>query len=47
MRPTTRPRRTASASPAAPYDGEIAFTDAQIGRVLDALRASGHDATRS
>jgi arylsulfatase A-like enzyme/Tfp pilus assembly protein PilF len=24
-----------------PYDGEIAFTDAQIRRVLDALRASG------
>ena len=27
-----------------PYDGEIAFTDAQIGRVLDWLRSSGHDA---
>ena len=27
-----------------PYDGEIAFTDAQIGRVLEALHASGHDA---
>ncbi len=27
-----------------PYDGEIAFTDAQIGRVLDWLRASGRDA---
>ena len=26
-----------------PYDGEIAFADSQIGRVLDALRASGHD----
>src|SRR5438093_2097039 len=26
-----------------PYDGEIAFTDAQIGRVLDTLRASGLD----
>jgi arylsulfatase A-like enzyme/Flp pilus assembly protein TadD len=26
-----------------PYDGEIAFTDAQVGRVLDSLRASGHD----
>jgi choline-sulfatase len=26
-----------------PYDGEIAFTDAQIGRLLAALRASGHD----
>jgi arylsulfatase A-like enzyme/predicted Zn-dependent protease len=25
------------------YDGEIAFTDAQIGRVVDALRASGDD----
>jgi arylsulfatase A-like enzyme/Tfp pilus assembly protein PilF len=25
------------------YDGEIAFTDAQIGRVLDALRASGRE----
>src|SRR6185436_8945911 len=28
---------------ASPYDGEIAFTDAQIGRVLDALRTSGRD----
>jgi len=27
-----------------PYDGEIAFTDAQIGRVLDWLKSSGHDA---
>ncbi len=27
-----------------PYDGEIAFADAQIGRVFDALRASGLDA---
>jgi arylsulfatase A-like enzyme/Flp pilus assembly protein TadD len=27
-----------------PYDGEIAFTDAQVGRVMDWLRASGHDA---
>jgi arylsulfatase A-like enzyme/Tfp pilus assembly protein PilF len=26
-----------------PYDGEIAFADAQIGRVLDALRDSGRD----
>src|SRR5438132_13069815 len=26
-----------------PYDGEIAFTDAQIGRVLDGLRAGGRD----
>ncbi len=25
------------------YDGEIAFTDAQIGRVLEALRAAGRD----
>src|SRR5256714_4660730 len=25
-----------------PYDGEIAFADAQIGRVLDALRSAGH-----
>ena len=37
-------RPIVSASPAAPYDGEVAFTDAQIGRVLEALRASGHDA---
>jgi choline-sulfatase len=27
-----------------PYDGEIAFADAQVGRVLDALRASGQAA---
>jgi arylsulfatase A-like enzyme/Tfp pilus assembly protein PilF len=26
-----------------PYDGEIAFTDAQVGRVVEALRASGRD----
>ena len=26
-----------------PYDGEIAFTDAQIGRVLDGLRGAGRD----
>jgi arylsulfatase A-like enzyme/predicted Zn-dependent protease len=26
-----------------PYEGEVAFTDAQIGRVLDALRASGRE----
>jgi len=26
-----------------PYDGEIAFADAQIGRVLETLRTSGHD----
>lgn len=25
-----------------PYDGEIAFTDAQLGRILEALRAAGH-----
>jgi arylsulfatase A-like enzyme/tetratricopeptide (TPR) repeat protein len=25
------------------YDGEIAFADAQLGRVLEALRAGGHD----
>lgn len=27
-----------------PYDGEIAFTDAQVGRILDWLRSSQHDA---
>jgi arylsulfatase A-like enzyme/predicted Zn-dependent protease len=27
-----------------PYDGEIAFTDAQVGRVIDWLRTSHHDA---
>jgi arylsulfatase A-like enzyme/Tfp pilus assembly protein PilF len=26
-----------------PYEGEIAFTDAQVGRVLEALRVSGHE----
>jgi arylsulfatase A-like enzyme/predicted Zn-dependent protease len=26
-----------------PYDGEIAYTDAQVGRVFDWLRSSGHD----
>ncbi len=27
-----------------PYDGEIAFTDEQLGRVMDWLKASGHEA---
>jgi arylsulfatase A-like enzyme/predicted Zn-dependent protease len=27
-----------------PYDGEIAFTDAQVGRVIDWLRSTRHDA---
>jgi arylsulfatase A-like enzyme len=26
-----------------PYDGEIAYTDAQLGRVFEWLRSSGHD----
>jgi choline-sulfatase len=29
---------------ASPYDGEVAFADGQLGRVLDALRESGRDA---
>ena len=30
-------------SPGRPYDGEIAFADAQLGRVFDWLRSSGHE----
>jgi arylsulfatase A-like enzyme/Tfp pilus assembly protein PilF len=26
-----------------PYDGEVAFADAQVGRLLDAVRAAGHE----
>jgi arylsulfatase A-like enzyme/tetratricopeptide (TPR) repeat protein len=26
-----------------PYDGEVAFADAQLGRILEALRAAGHE----
>ena len=36
------PYRTAFAG--RPYDGEIAFTDAQLGRLFDWLRSSGHEA---
>jgi arylsulfatase A-like enzyme/Tfp pilus assembly protein PilF len=35
------PAEYASAFPGRPYDGEVAFTDAQLGRVLDGLRARG------
>jgi choline-sulfatase len=35
------PYRTAFAS--RPYDGEIAFADAQLGRLVDWLRSSGHE----
>lgn len=35
------PYKTAFAGRA--YDGEIAFTDEQVGRVLDALKAAGHE----
>jgi len=41
--PYTPPSPYAARFPGHPYDGEIAFTDAQVGRVLDALRASGDD----
>jgi arylsulfatase A-like enzyme/Tfp pilus assembly protein PilF len=42
--PYTPPSPFKERFPGHPYDGEIAFTDAQIGRVFDWLRASGHDA---
>src|SRR4051812_14354279 len=41
--PYTPPPPYDARFPGHPYDGEIAFTDAQVGRVLDALRASGDD----
>ena len=41
--PYTPPSPYAERFAGRPYDGEIAFADAQVGRVLDALRASGHD----
>jgi arylsulfatase A-like enzyme len=44
MRRTRRPSPYREQFAGRPYEGEIAFTDAQIGRVLDALRASGRDA---
>jgi tetratricopeptide (TPR) repeat protein len=40
--PYRPPPEYASAFPGRPYDGEIAFTDAQVGRVFDALRTHGH-----
>ena len=39
--PYDPPRPTRARSPGRPYDGEIAFTDAQVGRVLDALARRG------
>ena len=42
--PYAPPADYRSRYPGDPYDGEIAFTDAQVGRVLEWLRSSGHDA---
>ena len=42
--PYTPPSPYRERFPGSPYDGEIAFTDAQIGRVIQWLRASGRDA---
>jgi arylsulfatase A-like enzyme/Tfp pilus assembly protein PilF len=41
--PYTPPSPYAERFARTPYDGEIAFTDAQVGRVIDALHASGRD----
>jgi arylsulfatase A-like enzyme/Tfp pilus assembly protein PilF len=41
--PYTPPSPYAERFAGRPYDGEIAFADAQVGRVIDALRASGRD----
>jgi arylsulfatase A-like enzyme/Tfp pilus assembly protein PilF len=41
--PYTPPSPYAERFAGRPYDGEIAFADAQVGRVLEALRASGRD----
>jgi arylsulfatase A-like enzyme/Flp pilus assembly protein TadD len=40
--PYDPPEPYKSAFPGRPYDGEIAFTDEQVGRVLDAVKAAGH-----
>src|SRR5262245_18180503 len=42
--PYAPPAEYRSRYPNDPYTGEIAFTDAQVGRVLDWLRSSGHEA---
>ena len=41
MRRTRRRRRSARSSQTRPYDGEIAYVDAQVGRMISALRAAG------
>lgn len=41
--PYAPPAEYAERFPGRPYDGEVAFADAQIGRVLDALAAAGHE----
>jgi arylsulfatase A-like enzyme/tetratricopeptide (TPR) repeat protein len=41
--PYRPPAPWAGRFPGRPYDGEIAFTDGQLGRVLDGLRAAGHE----
>lgn len=41
--PYDPPEPYKSAFPGRPYDGEIAFTDEQVGRVVDAVKAAGHE----
>jgi len=41
--PYAPPAPYRDAFPDRPYDGEIAFADAQLGRILDGLRAAGHE----
>ena len=41
--PYDPPEPYRSAFAGRPYDGEIAFTDEQVGRVLDALKGAGHE----
>lgn len=41
--PYTPAEPYASRHPGRPYDGEIAYTDAQVGRVIDYLRSTGLD----
>src|SRR5262249_49472738 len=41
--PYTPPPPYADRFAGRPYDGEIAFTDAQVGRVFEWLRTTGHD----
>ena len=44
-RPMSRPRPIKKGSPGDPYDGEIAFMDHELGRIIEALKAEGRFST--